>query len=223
MEEITEERFRNPEEAIVDKVLLLYFIKKAEEKGKIWGITKLMKLVFFGEREMVKDRVKGFNYKFYRWHLGPFTPQIYEDLEFLIENELVTEREGIETTDHGEAILSELDDLLKLKENKAVLEYIDRLVDRYASEGTGELMKAAYESEVELIPFKIKARVRDVPAGYDLVTKLSETEAREAFEIDDAWLETLDILLDRHAYESLKEAMESARTRASKRVIIDNL
>jgi len=84
-------------------------------------------------------------------------------------------------------------------------------------------MKAAYESEVELIPFKIKARVRDVPAGYDLVTKLSETEAREAFEIDDAWLETLDILLDRHAYESLKEAMESARTRASKRVIIDNL
>ena len=48
---------------------------------------------------------------------------------------------------------------------------------RYASEGTGELMKAAYESEVELILFKIKAKVRDVPAGYDLVTKLSETEA----------------------------------------------
>jgi len=221
MHEITEAKFRNPEEAIVDRVLLLYLIKKAEEKGRIWGITKLMKLAFFAEREMVKNKVKGFNYNFYRWHLGPFTPEIYEDLEYLIENELVTEQDGIETTNQGEEILRELEDLLK--ENKDVLEYIEKLMGKYASKGTGELMKSAYETEVEIKPFKIKAKVRDVPIGYDLVTKLGETEAREAFEINDAWLETLDILLDKRAYESLKEAMESARTRPSKRVVISKL
>ncbi|MHC1610256.1 MAG: hypothetical protein ACXQTW_01410 [Candidatus Methanospirareceae archaeon] len=45
----------------------------------------------------------------------------------------------------------------------------------------------------------------------------------EAFEINDSWLETLDILLDKRAYESLKEAMESARTRPSKRIVISKL
>ncbi len=215
------EKFRNPEEAIIDKVLLLYLIKKAEEKGRIWGITKLMKLVFFAEREMVKDKVKGFNYNFYRWHLGPFTPEVYEDLEYLIENELVAEQEGIGVTNQGGEVLMELEDLLK--ENKGVLEYIENLMGKYACEGTDELMKSAYESEVELMPFKIKAKVRDVPIGYDLLTKLGETEARDAFEIDDAWLETLDIILDKQAYGSLKEAMESARTKASKKVVMTEL
>ncbi len=221
MEEIIKEKFRNPEEAIIDKVLLLYLIKKAEEKGRIWGITKLMKLAFFAEREMVKDKVKGFNYNFYRWHLGPFTPEVYEDLEYLIENELVAEHEGIGVTNQGGEVLMELEDLLK--ENKGVLEYIENLMEKYASEGTGELMKLAYESEVELMPFKIKAKVRDVPIGYDLVTKLGETEARDVFEINDAWLETLDIILDKQAYASLKEAMESARTKASKKVVMTEL
>jgi hypothetical protein len=221
MEEIIKEKFRNPEEAIVDKVLLLYLIKKAEEKGRIWGITKLMKLAFFAEREMVKDRVKGFNYNFYRWHLGPFTPEVYEDLEYLIENELVAEQEGIGVTNQGAEILMDVEGLLK--ENKGVLEYIDELMGKYAGEGSGALMKSAYESEVEIMPFKIKAKVRDVPIGYDLVTKLNETEAGDVFEINDAWLETLDILLDKRAYESLKEAMESARTRASKKVVISKL
>jgi uncharacterized phage-associated protein len=221
MEEIIKEKFRNPEEAIVDKVLLLYLIKKAEEKGRIWGITKLMKLAFFAEREMVKDKVKGFNYNFYRWHLGPFTPEVYEDLEYMIENELVAEQEGIGVTNQGAEILMEVEGLLK--ENKGVLEYIENLMGKYASEGTGELMKSAYETEVEIMPFKIKAKVRDVPIGYDLVTKLGETEARDVFEINDAWLETLDILLDKQAYESLKDGMESAKTRASKRVVMGKL
>jgi uncharacterized phage-associated protein len=221
MNAIFEEKFRNPEEAIVDKVLLLYLIKKAEEKGRIWGITKLMKLVFFAERKMVKYNVKGFNYNFYRWHLGPFTPEVYEDLEYLIETDLVAEREGIEVTNHGVEILKAVEQLLK--ENENVLEYIEELVGKYASERTSELMKLAYETEVEIMPFKIKAKVRDVPVGYNLVTKLGESEARDAFEIDDAWLETLDILLDTQAYESLKDAMASARTRSSKRVVMIEL
>lgn len=221
MEEIIKEKIRNPEEAIVDKVLLLYLIKKAEEKGRIWGITKLMKLAFFAEREMVKDKVKGFNYNFYRWHLGPFTPEVYEDLEYLIENELVAEQEGIGVTNQGAEILMEVGGLLK--ENKDVLEYMEKLMGKYASEGTGELMKSAYESEVEIMPFKIQAKVRDVPIGYNLVTKLDETEARDVFEINDAWLETLELVLDRSAYESFKEAMESARTRPSKRVVMTEL
>ena len=55
------------------------------------------------------------------------------------------------------------------------------------------------------------------------MTKLSEIEANKVFEIDRGWLETFDTLFDNEEYNSLMEAMESARTTESKRVEMDKL
>ena len=55
-------RVRDTNEEIIDKVLLLYLINEVNKQGELNGITKLMKLLFFAEKEMVENKVKGFNF-----------------------------------------------------------------------------------------------------------------------------------------------------------------
>ena len=214
-------RVRDTNEEIIDKVLLLYLINEVNKQGELSGITKLMKLLFFAEKEMVKNKVKGFNYNFYKWHLGPFTSEVYRDLDYLTENELVTEHETIELTDRGKALLKGVTYLLD--ENRDILIYIDNVARNHANEWASTLMDLAYETKVEIIPSKTLAKVREIPNGSYLVTKLSEIEANKVFEIDRGWLETFDTLFDKEEYNSLMEAMESARTTESKRVEMDKL
>jgi len=212
---------RDINEEIIDKVLLLYLINKVNERGELRGITKLMKLIFFAEKEMVEDKVKGFNYSFFKWHLGPFTPEVYWDLDYLMENELATEHEFIELTDHGKGLLKGIKPFLE--ENCDIMRYIEKVAETYSNVWVSELMDLAYETKVEIIPSKTKAKIKDVPKGNYLLTKLSEIEANRVFEIDEEWLETFDTLLDREEYNSLMEAMESARTTESKKVEIYEL
>lgn len=214
-------RVRDTNEEIIDKVLLLYLINEVNKQGELSGITKLMKLLFFAEKEMVKNKVKGFNYNFYKWHLGPFTSEVYRDLDYLTENELVTEHETIELTDRGKALLKGVTYLLD--ENRDILTYIDNVARNHANEWASTLMDLAYETKVEIIPSKTLAKVREIPNGSYLVTKLSEIEANKVFEIDRGWLETFDTLFDKEEYNSLMEAMESARTNESKKVEMDKL
>jgi len=212
---------RDTNEEIIDKVLLLYLINEVNKQGELSGITKLMKLLFFAEKEMVKNKVKGFNYNFYKWYLGPFTPEVYGDLDYLTANELVTEHETIELTDRGKAILKGATYLLD--ENRDILIHIDKVARNHANEWASTLMDIAYETKVEIIPTKTMAKVREIPNGGYLVTKISKTEADTVFEIDRGWLKTFDTFFDKEEYNSLMEAMESARTTELKRVEMDKI
>jgi uncharacterized phage-associated protein len=209
----------DPQEKIADELLLIYLISKTKGRGNL-GITKLMKLTFLAEQKMVDAKVKGFNYWFYKWHYGPFTPEIYDDLDYLMQNELVTEREGIELTDRGREFLNEIRDLLN--ENTGILKYIDEIAEEYGTLGLNTLMNQVYEIEIGNRSSGRK-KIKDLQIGEDILMKESEIEADRVFEIDDEWLETLDVILNREEYESLKEGMGSARTIPSKKVIIADL
>jgi len=207
---------RSVKELIMDRVLLLYLIERANEAGELYGVTKLMKLIFLSEHSMLKDRVKGFNYSFYRWHLGAFTPEVYEDLDYLIWNNLVTERVKIELTDRGRALLNSIRELLE--ENREILRYIDENVNRLAREDVYKIMQIAYKTKVKIPIVNIEVKVIDLPLGTPLTTKMDELEAELTFIIDNEWLETLDILLDSEAYESVMAGLMSARTARSEKL-----
>ncbi|VUT26356.1 MAG: hypothetical protein MOIL_01520 [Candidatus Methanolliviera sp. GoM_oil] len=203
------------QEKIMDKVLLLYLIGKAKEEGNL-GVTKLMKLTFLTEQRMAEDRVKGFNYWFYKWRYGPFTQEIYDDLDCLMQNELITERGGIELTDRGLEFLNEIRGLLD--ENTIILKYIDGIAEEYGSIELNALIDRVDEIE----PLGRK-KIKDLLIGEHILSKLSDLEADRVFEIDDEWLETLDLLLNKEEYESLKEGMESARITPSRKVTTADL
>jgi hypothetical protein len=217
MDDVGGNMMRTPQEVATDRLLLLYLIDRANREGDLYGLTKLMKMVFLSECNMIRDRVKGFNYSFYRWYLGAFTPEIYQDLDHLIWNDLVTERARIELTERGRIILDAVDELLK--ENGHILRYIDELIEKLANKGVQEIMEMAYKTKVMIPPpFNMEVEMERAPSGFPLINKIDELEADRMLLIDEGWLETLDILLDKEAYESAKAAISSSRIERSEKI-----
>lgn len=74
---------------VLNKLLLMRLI---ELSNGIHGRTRLQKLVFETEAQSRKHGINDtFNYKFIRWHYGPYAKEVTDDLEFLIKKGLVIE------------------------------------------------------------------------------------------------------------------------------------
>ena len=203
------------QEEITNRALLLYLIDKTKE-GYL-GITRLMKLTFLTELKMAESKIKGFDYWFYKWYYGPFTREIYDDLDYSMQNELITEQRGFKPTNRGLEFLNEIRDLLD--ENRDILKYIDKSIEEYGSMELNTLMNRVYEIE----PLGIRKKIKDFQMGEHILINLDDVEVDKVFEINEEWLETLDILFNKEEYESLKEGMESARTIPSKEFTISEL
>lgn len=205
-------RKRNPKEKAIDILLLMYLIKRGNKEGGIWGITKLQKLVFLVEHAMLEDRVKGFNHTYYKWKYGPFSKELYNDFDALIDEEILTEEGGIKLTKRGKKLLKEYGGVLR--KNEEVLQYIEGKIEKYVNKSLKEIKSEVYDIETTISGLG-DIKIRKIPQGFNLLTKLEEEEigVSSRFEISDEWIETLDILLDREAYKSLKKATKSESTK----------
>lgn len=73
---------------VLNKLLLMRLIELS--KG-VRGRTRLQKLVFETEAQSRRHGINDtFNYKFIRWHYGPYAKEISDDLEFLIRKRMVS-------------------------------------------------------------------------------------------------------------------------------------
>lgn len=194
---------RGDRDILIDNLLLMYLISKV--RGNI-GRTKLQKLVYLIECIMAKNKLKTFNYNFYRWDYGPFTQEIFKDEESLVENGII-EDSSTKLTERGKRILREFDTLID--ENRQILNGIDRIIDKYGKLPLKIIKDIVYESVV-IVDGK-PMRVIDAPMGADLKINISNDEAVDKFDISDEWLETFDILLDEEFSKSLDESIEDVR------------
>ena len=193
---------RSYEEVIVDNLLLLYLISKSGRLGR----TKLQKLVYLVECKLGKKGLKTFNYNFYRWNIGPFTQQIFQDGEALVDNNIISDV-STKPTERGIDILKQCDKIFE--NNKQILKEIDKIIYKYDKLPLEKIKDAVYESKVNINGKLLK--VKDVPMGEDLKVKISEDKAVNEFRIAKEWLETLDILLDEEFSNSIHEAMGDAK------------
>lgn len=197
-------RVRGYTEALTDNILLMHVISKAR-RGDL-GTTKLAKLVYLIECKLAKDKVKTFNYHFKRDNFGPFTTEIYEDLEALEENGLIVP-ETMKLTERGNDILKQCSELFE--SNIDVTPKIDGIIERYDKLSLDEIKKLIYNSKAPL-EFGAPKKIKNIPRGTDLKIGISEKDAKAKF-MPDEWGETLDIYLDDESCTSLNEAMRDAR------------
>jgi len=202
---------RSNVEKISDSLLMMYLIDRVNEKGHLYGVTKLEKLVYFSERSMVAERLKGFNYNFKNYPRGPFTFGIYGDLDKLIRNEIVTEKKIMRLTPQGKKILEGCKQLLEA--NKDVLQHINKETDKRANKWAQNLVDETHKIKIR---FKGQMRrIEDIPLGEYVLFGVTDRHAKQSFKVSAEWLETLVILLDKNSRESLEEAAKSARTERS--------
>ncbi len=190
---------RTEEERCSDLVLLLHLIEKHRNLSRGYlGITKVDKYVFLSEKEMIDERVKGFDHGFFRWNFGPLAPSLYSDLYLLRDAGLVVPGDNLALTKRGIEFDRQVGPLIE--NNEDIIAYVDEIVRRFRGASTEEVTEFVYDIEID---YPIGRRpIREIPKGWHLIAKIAPRDARRRFEVSDSWVETIEILLDsRFSYE----------------------
>jgi len=198
---------RNLAETLTDRLLTLLLISESQKQGyRVTGKVKFLKLIYLSESKMIKDVLKGFDYDFYRWDYGPMSNDALKDLDWLSENDLLEKsRNGIFITSRGRELLKSSSSLLKLNED--FLEYIRKVVREFGPY-TGKKIKTVVYGTPKMGDRKLISKTEH---GEELLRKLPAKEAEKRFRIDDEWLETLSILMDKTTSDSLRKGIEDAK------------
>jgi uncharacterized phage-associated protein len=205
-------KLRTPNEAIVDRFLLLYLLFTIRKKGyNITGYTKLQKLLYKIEETFYRERYKGLNYNFVFWKHGPFDPQIKWDVEDLQQTNLIKPTDKvIEYTDSGKKLIETLQHVFE--RNSKVVEVVNKVVNELGPLNSREIKAAmyAYPKVGEKKP------IRQSRKGEFILNRLEDSEASDRFYIDDSTLETLEVLFDPKAYKAIHEGLKAIKEEEGK-------
>lgn len=201
-------REREPLEILADHLLLLYLVKKANQVGNLDGKTKLQKLVYLAERNMLGRKMKGFNHYFFRFGYGPYSKELNHDKDYLAKLCLFDKvRWGL--TQDGTAIVSGFTELWE--RNRAFIEQIDSIAE-FATWSLADLKEYVYDQPH---PWLKGETIRSVKRFTPILRRLSKEKARLEFVVTPGELETLDILLDREHYGDLLDPTNGNEKKAS--------
>lgn len=198
---------RSNREALIDQLLTLFLISETQKSGyRISGEVKLMKMIYQSEAKMIRDKVKAFNYSFYRWDFGPMSNDVLKDYKCLVNNHLLEKVQSyIFITKRGRGLLKDFSELLE--KNRDVLKYIEKAVKEFAPYSGERLKEVTYD-----LPMVTKKKlIRDTKTSEQILAKIEMSEARKWFRFDDEWEETLSVFLDKKACESMEKGMEDLR------------
>jgi hypothetical protein len=200
-------------EQIQNRLLMLYLIHEHNNQSKEYlRITRIQKLSFLSELEMLSDKVKGLNFLFFRYTHGPMSKEVYQELEHLRFNGLIERGSLIALTRNGEAILDKCK--YWFKDNRDVTDYISFVTKEFKGYDLPKLLDYVYNIEIDVRNLGV-LKIRDIPKGYDLLCPLKSDEAKIEFRLDGGDVETLDILLDSKAFSSLNDAVKDAGEKPS--------
>ena len=198
---------RTGRETLIDQLLTLFLIAETQKFGhRISGKVKLMKMIYQAEAKMIRDKVKAFNYSFYRWDFGPMSNDVMKDCKCLVDNGFLKKQGSyILISNKGRELLEDSSELLS--KNSGILKYIDNIVKEFGPYPGKRLKVVTYD-----LPMVTKKKlVRDTEPSEQILTKIEIDEARKWFLIDDEWEETLSLFLDGEACEALEKGMKDLR------------
>ena len=191
-----------------NRLLMLYTVERASRRGPLTGKVKLLKLLYEAEEEMVRTRVRGLTYEFYRWQYGPLSDDALSDFEWLLSNGLVyynQEPWEIGFSARGEEVLKECAPLLR--ENREILDFIDKVANRFLPHTGAQIREELYD---RYIPGD-RRRVREAEMGETLLRPIEPDRANRIICIDEEWEETLAVLMNKRSKEALEESGEDVR------------
>lgn len=182
---------RSQDQILIDKYLLLVSVQESERFGWLRA-TKIQKVSFYAEYLMNKAGERAFNLLFRRHNFGPYSDELEKDFKELSSvNYMTLEQGNIQLDELGERILGDTKELID--KNKWVLGSIRESARKIAPLMTDEALNFIYALPLDS---KWGKTVEDVPDGATIVKPLDEVRAKKVFCMDEADLETLDVLLD---------------------------
>lgn len=126
-----------------NKLLLLHLFQVAEQG--ILGTTKLQKIIFVLEASLREQRPI-FNYKFIRWHYGPYCSEIQKDIDFLKKKNFIEIKENgtrkeFYISNHGLNFINKANEIL---EQLVLREEFEKVIKKFNSKPLEEVLKEVY-------------------------------------------------------------------------------
>jgi len=204
-------------EKSADQFLLLYLINDVSKRTPFVPETKVQKLVFISEREMIGNSEKGFNYYFVKLLYGPYSAELDNDLNRLVQSEIAkavpTERgANIIPTQRCANILRDFNDLIE--RNQTFVQRISHINRRFGTLGFQRLLNSVYHMQSPLHKYRKGKRpptIASLPLKAPLLKPISEEMASKTFSITPAEVEDLLMNFDPETVKGLSQAMKEMR------------
>ncbi len=116
---------RSFENALEDKILLLYIFNTLKSIPSTRYIQKLVFLIYYNGLAEKEPMV--FHYRFFNWNEGPYSKDLIEDIYSLLEMNLITideENLNYKITEEGRQRLNESLDFVPSEKIKLIEEYL---------------------------------------------------------------------------------------------------
>ncbi len=165
----------------------------AEDSGIIGDRLKVAKLLFLATLESVRQQAKIFNFSFFRYNFGTFTPELYDtwgELTWMGLLEVPMGREGrITITPKGREVAREIRDILESNvgdRTGVALNIFRQIADGYQALSTSEILSKVYAMRVRPLGWQAEVTIKEVTAGAFLTYVLEPNEATVVPRLDDA-------------------------------------
>lgn len=95
---------------VLNKSLILILLEHLKEC--VNGLLKLQAIIYQVQKNMRnKGITRTFNYKFIRWHYGPYSKELSDDIKFLKEKQLI--QSDYSLSEDGERLVNSLEKIIK--------------------------------------------------------------------------------------------------------------
>jgi uncharacterized phage-associated protein len=200
---------RSLEEALIDRLLLLYVVARTRQKGyNIVGNIKLQKMLYKTQERMYLAKCKGLNFNFVRWRFGPFSQEIYSDIKDLKATGYLIPEDVASASEKGIKLLRNFDSIFD-DETKDIIERVINEFGPYSGRQIREVMYS-YPKVGE------KKTIEEAELGEVLLTRLKPENARKCVRIDEEKLETLRFLFDPKSNAAIQDGIRSLKTEECK-------
>lgn len=200
---------RTSEEKTVDRLLTLYLVNECYQSHHLRALseTKLQKLVFLSEKELIDNRIKAFNYRFVKLLHPSYSPELSSDLTHFVKLKYLAEP-WFGQTHKMRLILEDFSEVFS--RNRHVLRLIDDVLSRYASIRTNYLVNMVFRMPWRITRYGMRT-IKDLKIGTPLLYPLTPEKAQETFQITEEELEDLEICLNPKISRDLDKAFNEMR------------
>jgi len=192
-------------ENIVDRFLLLYIISESSEIAPDFGKTKLQKLAFLSEWQMLDQRIKGLNYNFIKLVHGPYSSELDNDLTDFAKYDLVIDP-WLNPTNRGYSILEDFSELVE--QNEYFIMIINQIISRFARLSLKRILSYVYSRPH---PYRKNLTIGQASMRTPLLYRIDENKAVNRFQITNEQLYDLALCLDKQSLKEWKEVDEEIR------------
>lgn len=187
-----------------DLILDLYVLHHLDKGGG--GRKKIAKLLFILEEDLYHQKVVGPNYIMKRYPEGPYAERVKTNLENLTKNGYLKHTNRYYQNSLTSKFIKEIDDLIQ--ENSIIFTQLDKIIDDFGNESGDKIAEFIYSLPQIGMKRKSFFDYREFEA---IIDPRHIYNPKFRFFLDDAWYDTIEILLNPKMFQKLQNAIKDCQ------------